>query len=346
MNDSFYGKTILVTGGTGSIGSEIVRQLLPYNPQKIRVFSRGEYGQHRLRQEIGSDEKRVRFIVGDIRDRKRLAMAMENIDIVFHAAALKHVDICEDNPFETVQTNILGTQNMIELARENNIEKVVAVSTDKAVNPEGILGVSKLAAEKLILNAYYYKGDKQTKFACVRFGNVLGSQGSFLPTIKRLVEEKKQVSITNPNMTRFFMTVPQSVELVLKAAHMMQSHEIFVLKMPAITIGDFVEEAVAYYEKKFGRKTGSIKKKMVGHRLGEKIHEQLLAEHEVPLALETDDMYILTPSEGAWGQKYHQVYSSAVPIQNQNFSSEHAPKLKPAEIRKLIRLADSHITIY
>src|SRR3989338_736392 len=174
MLNEFKGKTILVTGGTGSIGSEIVRQLLDFKPKTIRVFARHEDRHYTLMNEFGHnhDDERLRFIIGDIRDKDRLRMAMEGVDIVFHTAALKQVAMSEYNPFEVVKTNIVGTQNVIELARNLNIGKVIGISTDKVAEPEGILGVSKLMAEKLFLASYYYKGDKKTKFACVRFGNV------------------------------------------------------------------------------------------------------------------------------------------------------------------------------
>src|SRR3989338_5113542 len=173
MQNIFKGKVILVTGGTGSIGSEIVRQLLVKEPKVIRVLARHEERHHQMMQEFGSEPRKIRFIVGDIRDRERLRMAMEGVHIVFHAAALKHVPLCETNPFEAVKTNIVGTQNVIDIARELNVEKVIGISTDKAAEPESVLGVSKLMAEKLFLATYFYKGGTKTKFTCVRFGNVL-----------------------------------------------------------------------------------------------------------------------------------------------------------------------------
>src|SRR3989344_797548 len=273
MTEVFKNKIILVTGGTGSIGSEIVKQLIAYEPRKIRVFARGEMGHYRLQQILGQNHPMVRHIVGDVRDKKRLSLAMEGVDIVFHAAALKHVDICEDNPFEAVNTNIIGTQNVIELARENNLEKVIAISTDKAVSPEGILGTSKLMAEKLILSSYFYQGEKRTQFACVRFGNVLGSSGSVLQTIQRQVAEQSFITITNPEMTRFVMTVPQAVSLVLRAAELMKGQEIFVLKMPAVKIGDLIRAAVHYYTALVGKIASQIEIRTVGYRSGEKKHE-------------------------------------------------------------------------
>ncbi len=328
----------MVTGGTGSIGSEIVRQLIPFGPRSVRVFARGEYGHHKFRQEIGFEQEHpVRFIVGDIRDKNRLRLAMEGIDIVFHAAAMKHVDICDNDPFEAVATNILGTQNVIDVAREFNVDKVVSISTDKAVNPEGVLGASKLMAEKLILNSYYYRGDKKTKYTCVRFGNVLGSSGSILPLIKNQIIQGSSVTVTNPEMTRFIMTIPQAVGLVLRAAVLTKGQEIFVFKMPAVKLKNLVSAAIQYYSGVLGKKRSEIKTKIMGLRAGEKKHEQLLADHEVRGVLETKDMYILTPRKEVWGYSHPSGYGSALKTASRVFSSEHARKLKEKEILKLLK---------
>ncbi|MDP3696584.1 MAG: SDR family NAD(P)-dependent oxidoreductase, partial [Candidatus Taylorbacteria bacterium] len=179
-NSEFDNKTILITGGTGSIGSALVKELLPYNPKQIRIFSRDQNKQYELMEELG-DQPHVRFLVGDIRDENRLNLALNNVDIVFHAAALKHVPSCEYNPFEAVKTNIIGSQNIIEAALEHNVDKVIGISTDKVVYPTSVMGTSKLMMEKLFSSAYHYMGQKNTKFACVRFGNVAWSTASVLP---------------------------------------------------------------------------------------------------------------------------------------------------------------------
>lgn len=337
----FRNKKILVTGGTGSIGSEIVRQLLTYKPKTVRIFARGEHAHHKFRQELGLDQITPRFIVGDVRDKDRLRLAMEDIDIVFHAAAMKHVDICDNDPFEAVATNILGTQNVINVAREYNVGKVIAISTDKAVNPEGVLGASKLMAEKLILNSFYYKGKNHIKFTCVRFGNVLGSNGSILPLLKRQIMVKNHVTMTDPEMTRFIMTISQAVSLVLNAAVQTKGQEIFVLKMPAVKLGDLVGAAVKYYAPALGKKQSEIKIKIMGARRGDKKHEQLLADHEASRVLETKDMYILIPKEDVWGYKRKSDYLQIPKEASNNFSSEHAKKLTKKEIYKLIEDIDS-----
>lgn len=342
--NEFKGKNILVTGGTGSIGSEIVRQVLKCEPKTVRVFARGEHAHHRFRQELGFDEKCARFIVGDIRDKNRLRLAMEDIDIIFHAAAMKHVDICDRDPFEAVKTNILGTQNVIELAREFNVEKVIAISTDKAANPQGVLGASKLMAEKLILNSYYYRGNRRTKCASVRFGNVLGSSGSILPLLKKQIKSQDHVAVTDPEMTRFIMTISQAVGLVLRAAAEIKDQEIFVLKMPAVRLEDLIGAAIEYYAPVFGKDPAAIKLKIIGPRPGEKKHEQLLAEHESENVIETDDMYILTPREVVWGYAYKSAYADkAAHPASQKFSSEHAKKLTKDEIKRLIEESDIHM---
>lgn len=250
FHKEFKNKKILVTGGTGSIGSEIVRQLIKYEPRTIRILARHEEKHYHLMHEFDAvrHKSQLRFIVGDIRDKERLRMAMEDIDVVFHAAALKQVPMCEDNPFEAVKTNILGTQNVIDLAREMNIEKVIAISTDKAVNPMGVMGASKLMAEKLILASYYYLGERRTRFSCVRFGNVLGSAGSILPLLKIQIRDRNRITMTNPKMTRFVMSIPEAVELVLNTSSLMQGQEIFVLKMPAVTIDDLTRFGVRKQE--------------------------------------------------------------------------------------------------
>ncbi|KKT57822.1 MAG: Polysaccharide biosynthesis protein CapD [Candidatus Giovannonibacteria bacterium GW2011_GWC2_44_9] len=343
MLNEFKNKNILVTGGTGSIGSEIVHQLLKFSPKVIRVFARHEDRHYQLMNELGTENERLRFVVGDIRDKDRLRMAMEGVDVVFHAAALKQVAMCEYNPFEAVKTNIIGTQNIIEAARDLKIPKVIGISTDKVAEPEGILGVSKLMAEKLFLSSFYYRGDKKTKFACVRFGNVLGSRGSLLPLLKKQIAANGEVAITDQKMTRFVMTVPQAVNLILSATNMMRGHEIFVLKMPAIRLVDLIKAAVNYYAPIFGKKSSDIKIKTIGRRAGEKIHEKLLADYEVPRALESGEMYILTPHETVARSQYKEHYLAAqVKVGSKALSSQYAPKLSKIQLEAMIKEADAH----
>ena len=342
MKNGFEGKNILVTGGTGSIGLEIVKQLLKYKPNVIRIFARHEDRHHHVMQELGNDG--LRFIIGDIRDKDRLRMAMEDVDIVFHAAALKHVPLCEYNPFEAVKTNIIGTQNVIESAREQKVKQVISISTDKVVDPTGVLGVSKLMGEKLSLAPYFcQESDEKTKFSCVRFGNVLGSRGSILPLIKKQIFEKGEVTITDPDMTRFVMTIPQAVKLVLSASSMMHGREIFILKMPSVRLGDLVKAAVEYYAPLAGKQASDIKLKFIGKRAGEKVHERLLADYEIDKALETKDMYVLasTTMKSILEGKHDSIYSIVGKgVGGKDFFSEHAPHLSHNELVVLIKEAD------
>ena len=268
----FKGKTVLVTGGTGSIGSELVRQILKYEPAQVRIFSRNDTRQYEFRENLGYPHN-IRLMIGDIRDRDRLDFAFHGVDYVFHAAALKHVPLCEYNQFETIKTNIVGSQNVIDMAIKNNVGKVVGISTDKAAHPTSIMGVSKLMMEKLFVGAKLLTRD-DPKFSCVRFGNVTWSDGSVLPLWNRQIKESGYIRVTNKNMTRFFMTIPQAARLVLKAAELTKGGEVFILKMPSIKIADLAKLFVKKYhpEKK-------IKMQFVGDRPGEKIHEHLV-EHD------------------------------------------------------------------
>lgn len=331
----------MVTGGTGSIGLEIVKQLLKYDPKVVRIFARHEDRHYHVMHELGLDNDSLRFIVGDIRDKERLKLAMEGADIVFHAAALKQVPICEYNPFEAVKTNIIGTQNVIEAARELNVDRVIGISTDKVVDPQSVLGVSKLMAEKLFLATFFYKGDKRTKFACVRFGNVLGSRGSILPLLKKQILSDKEITLTDSKMTRFVMTIPQAVNLVLRAAVLSRGQEVFILKMPAAQLGDLINAAVAHYAPLAGKKAKDVKIKVIGLRDGEKMHEELMATHEFPNVWETEDMYILTPHEKVGRLQYNEAYPLAKKIsQNKNLFSLQTKKLSPKDLLRLIQEAD------
>ena len=290
MKHKFENKIVLVTGGTGWIGSELVKKILAFNPKQVRVYSRDEHKQFYLQKKLGNPEN-LRLFLGDIRDKDRLRRAFDGVDIVFHAAALKHVAICEYNPFEVVKTNIMGTQNVIDVAIEHNVEKLVAISSDKSVNPTSIMGVSKLMMEKLVVNANYYSGNAQTKFSCVRFGNVMWSRGSVLPIWKEQVEENNNITITNSEMTRFFMHTNEAIDLVLTSAVLAKGGEIFVLKMKSIELGEL---ARAFIDKFFPDSGVTITK--IGLFPGEKMHEDLFTESELSQTLiENKKLYVLLP---------------------------------------------------
>lgn len=293
MVNIFKDKNILVTGGTGSIGSEIVRRLLRYKPRVVRVLSNDENGLFALEQELQSSSN-IRFLVGDIKDRERLRKAVEGIALVFHSAALKHVPLCEYNPFEAVKTNVLGTQNIIEVAMEEEVEKLITISTDKAVSPVNVMGATKLLAERLTVSANYYRGARRTVFSCVRFGNVLDSRGSVVPLFQSQIEKGGPVTLTDPDMTRFVMSIPRAVDLVLKAAEMAQGGEIFIFKMPALRISDLAAVVIKELAPRYGYTAESIEVRIIGKRPGEKSYEELLTEDEAINSYETEDMFIIS----------------------------------------------------
>ena len=326
MTDIFRGKNILVTGGTGSIGSAIVRKLLQYEPKVVRVLSNDENGLFNLEQELLSYPN-LRFLVGDVKDKERLRRAVESIDFVFHAAALKHVPLCEYNPFEAVKTNVLGTQNLIEVAIDQEVDKFIVISSDKAANPVNVLGATKLLAERLTISANYYKGLRKTAFSCVRFGNVLDSRGSVAPLFREQIEKGGPVTITDPDMTRFVMSISKAVDLVFKAAEIAQGGEIFILKMPALRIGDLAEVMVDELAPRYGYAPESIDIKITGRREGEKNHEELLTGDEAASACETEDMFVIH-SERKQNNK-----EAAV----KGYTSDKATLLTREETRRMLR---------
>jgi UDP-N-acetylglucosamine 4,6-dehydratase len=293
MTNVFQGKNILVTGGTGSIGSEIVKTVLQHKPEVVRVLSNDENGLFSLEQEL-KEYTNTRFLVGDIRDKERLRKAVEGIDFIFHAAALKHVPLCEYNPFEAGKTNVLGTQNVIEVAIEEEVEKLITISTDKAVSPTNVMGATKLLAERLTISASFYGGLRRTIFACVRFGNVLDSRGSVVPLFKEQIKGGGPVTITHPDMTRFVMSIPKAINLVLKTAEIAHGGEIFIFKMPALRIHELAEAMIEELAPQYGYDPESIGVEIRGRRAGERIFEELLTNDEAIRASETRDMFIIT----------------------------------------------------
>ena len=270
MGDIFEGKTVLVTGGTGSFGRKFVKTLLTrFNPKKVIVFSRDEFKQYQMQKEFPKElYPNLRFFLGDIRDKERLYRAFEGVDYVIHAAALKHVPILEYNPSEAVKTNIYGAQNIINAAIDQGVKKVIALSTDKAVNPINLYGATKLAMEKLLIAANAYTGSKETTFAVVRYGNVVGSRGSVIPYFKELVKKgEKVLPITDERMTRFWITLEEGVQTVLFALRESVGGEIFVPYIPSMRILDLAKAICPYCDYK-----------IIGIRPGEKLHETLLSE--------------------------------------------------------------------
>jgi FlaA1/EpsC-like NDP-sugar epimerase len=289
----FRGKRILVTGATGSIGSQVVRQLLQYEPQTVRIFSRDEHKQYLLQQELGDRPKLdVRYLLGDIRDYPRMLRALEGMDCVFHCAAYKHVPFCEYNSFEAVKTNVIGTQNVIDAAIAQGVGRVLLISTDKAASPSSVMGATKLLAEKMMTSAMHIAGTRPIRFASVRFGNVLASRGSVLPLFVKQIKQGGPVTVTHPDMVRFFMSIPQAVELTFKAMERMEGGELFILKMPVVRLGDLIDVLIDVLAPRFGKDPASIERKIVGIRPGEKMHEVLMTGEEAQNAIEEDSMFI------------------------------------------------------
>jgi len=299
----FYtGKKVLITGGTGTIGQHLVRRLLQDKPAVIRVFSRDEHKQFEMQQSLRKYNN-IRYLIGDVRDANRLNRAMEGIDYVFHLAAMKHVPACEYNPFEAVQTNVVGTQNVIQSAIVNNVRKVLFTSSDKAISPTNTYGATKLMGERLISAAEYQKGPKSTIFASVRFGNVMGSRGSVIPLFKRQILECGKITVTNRNMIRYMMTPSQAIQLLLEANHISKGGEVFVLKMPLVKLSDLYEVVIEEISIRH-----AISRKVmieeVGLRPGEKLQEELMTIDELNKVIETKYMYIIPPAFGNTGRNY------------------------------------------
>lgn len=333
-------KNILVTGGTGTFGQGIVRRLLDYEPAVVRVFSRDEDKQHQLLSELGGFSN-IRFFIGDVRDKDRLYRAMEDVDIVFHAAAMKHVYLCEYNPFEAVKTNVMGTQNVIDVALERGVSKVLFTSSDKATSPTNAMGASKLLAEKLITAANFYRGKKKTIFASVRFGNVIGSRGSAIHTFLKQIKEGGPVTITDSRMTRYIMSQSQAVDLVLKAADMATGGEVFVLKMEALEVRTLINVLIRKYAPHFGHDPADISVIEVGAKAGEKLYEELLSEDEKERAFETDNMFIIPPSFREFLQEAVD-YPNAREARNAICASRDAELLSEVEIERLLDAQINH----
>lgn len=291
----FDGKNILITGGTGSFGKKFTQILLQkYKPNKIIIYSRDELKQYEMAQEFNN--KCMRYFIGDVRDADRLKKAMREVDFVIHAAALKHVPIAEYNPMECIKTNIMGAQNVIDACLENNVKKIIALSTDKAANPVNLYGATKLASDKLFVAANNLVGNKNIQFSVVRYGNVIGSRGSVVPYFKKLIKQgATELPITDERMTRFLITLDQGVNFVLKNFERMQGGEIFVPKIPSMKITDL---ALAL--------APNLPHKIIGIRPGEKLHEIMCPVDDSHLTVEFEDHYVIKPTIITTGNKnYH-----------------------------------------
>lgn len=320
----FTGKNILITGGTGSIGLALVRELIKQKPRAIRIFTNDENSIFETRRIVGNNPI-FTFMMGDVRDRERLNLAIRNVDVVFHAAAMKHVDICEQNPFDAVKTNVIGTSNILEAALLEDVSKFILISTDKATNPTSTLGASKLLAERLTAKASSYRGRGKTTFAIVRFGNVIGSRGSVFQIFLEQIRKGLPVTVTDKRMTRFIMSISEAASLILKITHIAKDGEIFILKMPSVRITDLAKGVVEVYDKKYGTsKTKTVPVVISTSREGERFHEYLISPSETSFCHDLGDMYKIS----------REVNKRKVSVEQ--FSSETAPEISKEKLHKII----------
>jgi len=330
----FTGKHVLVTGGTGSFGHQIVDRLLEEGPAEIRIFSRDEDKQVRMSEEYGMGHHYPRkdmldFVIGDVRNPESVRAAVRGIEVVFHAAALKQVPSCEYHVWEAVQTNVIGAQNVIQAALEENVEKVVAVSTDKAVKPVNAMGMTKSIQEKLFTAANFHNSGKRTVFTCVRYGNVVGSRGSVIPLFKRQIESGGPLTITDERMTRFMLTLAEAIELVFHAAAKGQGGETFVLKIPAALVTDVADVMIEKLAP-----SRNIPVQIVGIRPGEKIHEVLVSEAEVTRTVEDESTYIILPQIDL--EKTRSFYRQDAKVGFTEYGSDMARRLDKSEIQAML----------
>ena len=325
----FKGKKILITGGTGSLGHALTKRLLNTDATTIRILSRNENNQ--IKMESNFKDDRLRFLLGDVRDSDRLSSAMEAVDIVFHTAALKHVPKIEYNPFEGIKTNVIGSQNVIDACVQQNVEKVVAISTDKAASPLNVYGATKTLMEKLFVaaNTFSTPEKHRTKFITVRYGNVLGSSGSVVPIFIDQIKNKKKVTITDPQMTRFSITMDEALEFILKETEIGKGSEVFIPKMKAYSIMDIKNVLVELL--------GDTGSETIGVRVGEKMHEILINRDEIRYGWEIDNMYMISnPSFSE--QTIKAKYPGIQHIENiGEYSSDQVEKIPHDELKDTIQ---------
>jgi len=332
LSREFRGKNILITGGTGSIGLGIVKQLTKYRPKEIRILSNDENSIVESIENLGKNSI-YKFMVGDVRDKDRLNLAIRDIDIVYHAAAMKHIDICESNPFDAVKTNVVGTSNILEASIIEGVKKFIFISTDKATNPTSTLGGSKLLAERLTLDASTYVKKGGTKFAIVRFGNVIGSRGSVFQIFQNQIKMKKPLTVTDKRMTRFIMSISEASSMILKVTKIMKDGETFVLKMPSVRIEDLAKGMLRVYGARFPiyRNTSPIK--ISKSRERERFNEFLITNEELPFCHGNKGMYKISKTVN--GKK----------LSMKEFSSETAPRISQSKLYKTINeLIDEYIS--
>ncbi|ENJ9652655.1 SDR family NAD(P)-dependent oxidoreductase [Clostridium sporogenes] len=332
----YKNKKILIIGGTGTIGQGMVRELLKLSPSVIRIFSRDEYKQFIMEKEIEDKYKnKFRFLIGDVRDYERVERAMEDIDLVFNLAAMKHVPACEYNPTEAIKTNVIGMENVIKAAIYNDVETVVFTSSDKSISPTNSYGATKLLAERLVQSANYSKGKSKTKFVAVRFGNVMGSRGSVIPLFKKQILEQKKITITNDKMSRFMMTLSDAVKLTMDAAENSIGGEVFVLKMPIIKLKDLAEVVVEETCEKYDIPISEVEIKIVGLRPGEKMYEELMTEEESEYAYDLGNMYAVLPTTVS-KEHYIDFYGNYKKAVKESYSSHGKLPVNKEKVKEFI----------
>ena len=321
-------EVVLITGGTGSFGKKFVEIMLrDYHPKRLVIFSRDEVKQHDM-QAAGFDSPNLEYFIGDVRDAARLERALTAVTVVVHAAALKQVPACESNPFEAIQTNIMGGRHVIEAAINQGVRRILALSTDKAVNPINLYGATKLCAEKMFVQANAYAGSKGTRFACARYGNVVGSRGGVIPIF--LAQRKRgKLTITDPRMTRFWITLEQGVKFVVRCLEEMRGGEIFVPKIPSMKVMDVAESIAA-----------GCQIEAIGIRPGEKLHEVLVSEDEARNTVELDGMYVIQPSHPWWNGE-SLVHGRALPDAFRFASDTNPNWLTNEQLQELIASIES-----
>mgnify|MGYP001627051191 CR=1 FL=1 len=326
---------VLITGGAGSVGTILVRRILERDPNVVRILDQSEPGLVALKKTL--DDERCRFLSGNIRDKDRLQRAVSGIDIVIHTAAMKHVDICEYNPFEAVQTNVMGLQNLIEASIDAGVKRFVFTSSDKAVDPANTMGTTKLLGEKLVTAANKYSGGLDIRLASVRFGNVVNSSHSVIPVFKQQIENGGPVTLTDPQMTRFFLTYDDVASLVVQAMEYTNGGEVFVRKMDAIRIEDLAEAMIDVFGPMYGHDPEDIDITVTGRRMAETFDEEILTKREVSRTLENNSLYAITPEQsGENGYLNHEGIDGFTPVDDVVLSSERAQKLTLEQIVSML----------
>ena len=324
----YKNKKILITGGTGSLGTALTKRLLSMDVEQIRIFSRNEFKQISMESEIYDD--RLRFLIGDVRDQKRLRRAIEDVDIVFHAAALKHVPKIEYNPFEAIKTNVEGSQNVIDACLENDIERAVCIGTDKAVSPLNTYGATKLLMEKLFINAQQYSNPKKhpTKFFAVRYGNVFGSSGSVIPKFIDQIKNNQSLTLTDEKMTRFSITMQQALDFILKATELGNGTEIFIPRLKSYNLEQVKNTLFDL--------CGTSDSKIIGIRPGEKLHETLINFDEMRSAWIYNDLYVIL-NEGFSSEYLQNTYPGLTKLENiSTYSSDNSEKMSNDDLKQTI----------